>query len=114
MTSTKKDPVLVVLQLSGGNDFMNTIVPYSNPLYYDNRPNIRIPEDQVMPINDKVGFNPNMAAFKKLFDAGKVAIIQGVGYPKPNLSHFRSMDIWHTCEPEKLADEGWVGRAIRD
>jgi len=114
MTSTKKDPVLVVLQLSGGNDFLNTIVPYSNPLYYDNRPNIRIPEDQVMPINDKVGFNPNMAPFKKLFDDGKVAIIQGVGYPNPNLSHFRSMDIWHTCEPEKLADEGWVGRAIRD
>jgi uncharacterized protein (DUF1501 family) len=114
MTSTKKDPVLVVLQLSGGNDFLNTIVPYSNPLYYDNRPNIRIPEDQVMPINDKVGWNPNMAPFKKLFDDGKVAIIQGVGYPNPNLSHFRSMDIWHTCEPEKLADEGWVGRAIRD
>jgi uncharacterized protein (DUF1501 family) len=114
MTSTKKDPVLVVLQLSGGNDFLNTIVPYSNPLYYDNRPNIRIPEDQVIPINDQVGFNPNMVPFKRLFDEGKVAIIQGVGYPNPNLSHFRSMDIWHTCEPDKLADEGWVGRAIRD
>jgi uncharacterized protein (DUF1501 family) len=114
MTSTKKDPVLVVLQLSGGNDFLNTIVPYSNPLYYDNRPNVRIPEDQVLPINDQLGFNPNMAPLKRLYDEGKVAIIQGVGYPNPNLSHFRSMDIWHTCEPEKLAEEGWVGRAIRE
>ena len=114
MTSTQKDPVLVILQLSGGNDFMNTIIPYTNPLYYDNRPNVRISEDQVMPLNDELGFNPNMPEFKSLYEQGKVAIIQGVGYPNPNLSHFRSMDIWHTCEPEKLADEGWVGRAIRD
>jgi uncharacterized protein (DUF1501 family) len=91
MTSTKKDPVLVVLQLSGGNDFLNTIVPYSNPLYFDNRPNVRIPADQVLPINDQLGFNPNMASLKRLYDEGKVAIIQGVGYPNPNLSHFRSM-----------------------
>ena len=114
MTSTRKDSVLVVLQLSGGNDFMNTLVPYTNPLYFDNRPNVRIAEEQVLPINDHLGFNPNMPEFKKLYDEGKVAVIQGVGYPNPNLSHFRSMDIWHTCEPEKLADEGWVGRAIRD
>ena len=114
MTSTKKDPVLVVLQLSGGNDILNTLVPYTNPLYYDNRPNVRIPEDQVLPINDTLGFNPNMAPLKALYDAGKVAVIQGVGYPTPNRSHFRSMDIWHPCEPEKMADEGWLGRAIRD
>ena len=114
MTSTKKDPVLVVLQLSGGNDILNTLVPYTNPLYYDNRPNVRIPEDQVLPINDTLGFNPNMAPLKALYDAGKVAVIQGVGYPTPNRSHFRSMDIWHTCEPEKMSDEGWLGRAIRD
>ncbi len=114
MTSTKKDPVLVVLQLSGGNDFMNTLVPYADPLYFDNRPNVRIPADQVLPINDYLGFNPNMAPFKRLYDEGKVAIIQGVGYPNPNRSHFRSMDIWHTCEPDKMAEEGWLGRAIRD
>ena len=114
MTSTKKDPVLVVLQLSGGNDILNTLVPYTNPLYYDNRPNVRIPDDQVLPINDTLGFNPNMAPLKALYDEGKVAVIQGVGYPTPNRSHFRSMDIWHTCEPEKMADEGWLGRAIRD
>ena len=114
MTSTKKDPVLVVLQLSGGNDVLNTVIPYSNPKYYDNRPNVRIPEDQVLPINDQIGFNPNMGELKELYDQGKVAVIQGIGYPTPNRSHFRSMDIWHTCEPEKIASEGWLGRAIRD
>ncbi len=114
MTSLKKDPVLVVLQLSGGNDMLNTLVPYTNPLYFDNRPNVLIPEDQVLPINDDVGFNPNFESLKNLYDDGKVAIIQGVGYPNGNRSHFRSMDIWHTCEPEIMASEGWLGRAIRD
>ena len=114
MTSTTKDPVLVVLQLSGGNDGLNTIIPYTNPQYFDNRPNVRIAEDQVLPINDEVGFNPNMAPLKRLYDEGKVAIIQGVGYPNPNRSHFRSMDIWHTCEPDKIANEGWLGLTVRD
>ena len=114
MTSTKKDPVLVVLQLSGGNDGMNTIIPYGDPLYVDNRPNVRINEDQVLPINDYIGFNSNMAPVKRLYDEGKVAVIQGIGYPHPSRSHFRSMDIWHTCEPDKIGNEGWMGRAIRD
>jgi len=114
MTSTKKDPVLAVLQLSGGNDALNTIIPYSNPLYADNRPSVRVSEDQVLPINDQIAFNPAMAPIKELYDQGKVAIIQGVGYPNPNRSHFRSMDIWHTCEPETVGNEGWLGRAIRD
>jgi uncharacterized protein (DUF1501 family) len=114
MTSTKKDPVLVVLQLSGGNDALNTIIPYGDPLYFDNRPNVRIPQDQVLPINDYLGFNPTMAPLKRLYDEGKVAIIQGIGYPNPNRSHFRSMDIWHTCEPDKVGTEGWLGRAIKD
>jgi uncharacterized protein (DUF1501 family) len=114
MASNTKEPVLVVLQLSGGNDGLNTVIPYSNPLYYDNRPYVRIPEDQVLPINNEVGFNPTMGPIKKLYDEGKVAVIQGIGYPKPSRSHFRSMDIWHTCEPEKVGEEGWLGRAIRD
>ena len=114
MTSTKKDPVLVVLQLSGGNDPLNTLVPYTDPFYNDNRPVVRIPENQVIPINDKLGFHPAMKPLKELYDQGKVAIIQGVGYPNPNRSHFRSMDIWHTCEPDKTGDEGWLGRTIRD
>jgi len=114
MASNTKDPVLVILQLSGGNDALNTVIPYSNPLYHDNRPKVGIPEDQVLPINDSIGFHPAMGPIKKLYDEGKVAIIQGIGYPKPSRSHFRSMDIWHTCEPTKVGDEGWVGRAIRD
>ena len=114
MTITKKDPVLVVLQLSGGNDVLNTVIPYSNPLYAENRPTVRIPENQVIPINDDLGFNPNMAPFKTLYDEGKMAIIQGIGYPNPNRSHFRSMDIWHTCEPDKIANEGWLGLTLRD
>jgi uncharacterized protein (DUF1501 family) len=114
MASNSKDPVLVILQLSGGNDALNTVIPYSNPLYNDNRPKVGIPADQVLPINDSIGFHPAMGPIKKLYDEGKVAIIQGIGYPNPSRSHFRSMDIWHTCEPTKVGDEGWVGRAIRD
>ena len=114
MTSTKKDPVLVVLQLSGGNDGLNTIIPYTNPLYNDNRPAVRVPDDQVLQINDEIGFNPAMAPMKRLYDDGKLAIIQGIGYPTPSRSHFRSMDIWHTCEPEKVGDEGWLGRMIAE
>ena len=114
MTSTKKDPVLVVLQLAGGNDALNTVVPYNNPKYFDNRPNVLIAEDQVLPINDQVGFNPNMGPMKKIYDEGHMAVIQGVGYPTASRSHFRSMDIWHTCEPTKIGDEGWLGRVVRD
>ena len=114
MTSSQKDPVLVILQLSGGNDALNTIVPYNDPFYTENRPSVVVSRDQVLPINDYLGFHPAMAPLKDLYDDGKVAIIQGVGYPNPNRSHFRSMDIWHTCEPDKVGEEGWVGRAIRE
>ena len=114
MTSTKKDPILVVIQLTGGNDYLNTLIPYGDPLYYDNRSNVGIPQDQVLPIDDHFGFNPAAGPIKDLYDQGKVAIINGVGYPKPNRSHFRSMDIWHTCEPDKVGTEGWLGRVIRD
>jgi uncharacterized protein (DUF1501 family) len=112
-SNTKKDPVLVVLQLSGGNDALNTVIPYNDPLYVDNRPKVGIPQDQVIPLNNSVGFHPAMGPLKKLYDEGKVAVIQGIGYPKPSRSHFRSMDIWHTCEPEKVGTEGWLGRALR-
>ena len=114
MTATKKDPVLVVLQLSGGNDALNTLVPHGDPLYYDNRPAVRVPEGQALDLDGYAGLNPNMGPLKRLYDEGKVAVIQGVGYPNPNRSHFRSMDIWHTCEPDKQGTEGWLGRAIRE
>ena len=114
MTSASKDPVLVVLQLTGGNDYMNTVVPYGNPLYYDNRPTVNVSPDRVLPLDDQVGFNPALAPIKDLYDQGDVAVVHGVGYSNPNRSHFRSMDIWHTCEPDKIGTEGWLGKVIRD
>ena len=114
MASDTKDRVLVVLALHGGNDGLNSLVPYTDPLYYDYRPGLGIPDDQVLPINSELGFHPSMVELKEMYDEGNVAVIQGVGYPHPDRSHFRSMDIWHTCEPDKIADEGWLGRAIRD
>ena len=115
MTSgTKKDPVLVVLQLSGGNDYFNTVIPYTDPLYRDNRPAVGVAEERIIPIDDKVGFHPSLGPMKGLYDQGKLAIIHGVGYANSPRSHFRSMDIWHTCEPDKLGTEGWLGRATRE
>ena len=114
MSDNKKDPVLVVLQLSGGNDYFNTVIPYTDPLYRDNRPAVGVAEDRIIPIDDKVGFHPSLAPVKGLYDQGKVAIIHGVGYANSPRSHFRSMDIWHTCEPDKLGTEGWLGRATRE
>ncbi len=114
MTSTSKDPVLVVLQLTGGNDYLNTVVPYGNPLYYDNRPTVNVSPESVLPLDDSVGFNPALAPVKELYDRGDVAVVHGVGYANPNRSHFRSMDIWHTCEPDKIGTEGWLGKVIRD
>ena len=114
MASLKQDKSLVVIQLSGGNDYLNTIVPYENGIYYDSRTTVRIEPDAVIPIEDGLGFTPNMAPIKRLWDEGKVAIINGIGYANPNRSHFRSMDIWHTAEPDYIGTEGWLGRAIRD
>ena len=114
MTTTKKDPVVVILQMTGANDYMSTIIPYTNPLYHDNRTRTGIPQDQVLPINDELAFNPNMASVKKLYDEGKMAIVHGIGYENSPRSHFRSMDIWHTCEPDAVGTEGWAARVVRD
>jgi uncharacterized protein (DUF1501 family) len=113
MAGNGKERVIVVLSLSGGNDGVNTVIPYANPLYRDYRLTIGVPENQILHLNDEVGFHPSMVELKQMFDEGKVAVIQGVGYPHPSLSHFRSMDIWNTCEPDKIAAEGWLGRAIK-
>ena len=97
MTTATDTNKLVVVQLSGGNDYLNTIVPYGNGLYYDFRGAIHIRPEDVLPIDGETGFRPGMEAIKRLWDEGKVAIIHGIGYPNPNRSHFRSMDIWHTA-----------------
>ena len=114
MTSSHKDPVLVVLQLTGGNDYLNTVIPYSNPLYRDNRPAVGIPEGRELRLDDTTALHPEMGPIKALYEQGALGIIHGVGYPDSPRSHFRSMDIWHTCEPDKLGTEGWLGRATRD
>ena len=114
MTTTKREKSLIVIQLSGGNDYLNTVIPYSEGKYYDYRSTVNIPQNKVIPINDRYGFNPSMGPVKALWDEGNVAIINGIGYQNPNRSHFRSMDIWHTAEPDSIGKEGWLGRAIRD
>jgi uncharacterized protein (DUF1501 family) len=104
--------ILVVLQMSGGNDGLNTVIPYGFSQYYQLRPNIAIKPDNVLPLTGTIGLHPNMTALKDLYQSGKLAIILGVGYPNPNRSHFRSMDIWQTAEPERIADTGWIGRYL--
>lgn len=108
-----KDPVLVIVQLTGGNDFMNTVVPYSSGHYYDARNLMRVAEEDVLPINDELGFNPDVKRLKDLYDEGDVAIVQGIGYPNSSRSHFRGMDIMHTCEPDRISTEGWVAKLIQ-
>ncbi|ETW92748.1 MAG: hypothetical protein ETSY1_42325 [Candidatus Entotheonella factor] len=114
MTTNTADNILVVVQMTGGNDFMNTLVPYSSGHYYDARKKVVIREDHVLPINDQLGINANAAPFKRLYDEGKMAIVQGIGYPNSNRSHFRGMDIWHTCEPDRVGNEGWAALAVRE
>ena len=109
-----KPTVFVVVQLTGGNDFMNTVVPYGNDIYYDSRPVIGIPHEQVLPIDNYLGFNPSSAPVKELYDEGRVAIVQGVGYPDSSRSHFRSTDIWHTAEPDRIGTQGWLGHVVHE
>ena len=113
MTTKEKDPVLVVVQLSGGNDYLNTVIPYNDPTYYDNRPTIRYDQDEILPVDNDLAFNPQMGALKDIYDQGDLAVIHGVGWEESTRSHFRAMDIWHTAEPDKVGMEGWLGRAIR-
>ena len=110
----KKEPVLVVVQLSGGNDFMNTVIPFTEGIYHDSRPLVGIPEERILPITDTLGFHPSAAPFRDMFNAGKMAVIQGIGYKNSSRSHFRAMDIWHTCEPDKIATEGWLAKVVRE
>ena len=114
MATKTKDKTLVVVQMTGGNDFMNTIVPFTNGHYYDARKKIVMKQEDVLPINDTLAINGNASPFKRLFDEGRMAIIQGIGYPDSNRSHFRGMDIWHTCEPDRVGSEGWLGLALRE
>lgn len=107
------DHVLVIVELNGGNDGLNTLIPFGDDLYYKNRPTIAVPTDQVHQLNDYVGLHPEMGGMKELFDAGQLAVIQGAGYPEPDRSHFRSMEIWHTADPRPaVPPAGWLGRFL--
>ena len=114
MTTTSKPPVLVVLQLTGGNDYFNSVIPYNDSNYYDSRPSLQIAQDRTLKLDDELGIHPAMGPMKEIYDSGDMAIIHGIGYANSPRSHFRSMDIWHTCEPDKVGTEGWLGRALRD
>ncbi len=105
--------ILVVLLLAGGNDGLNTLVPYGDPLYYNARPALAIPREQILPIDGNVGLNPALRQLKARYDAGQVGIVQGVGYPNPNRSPFRAMDIWQTAVPEWVEPTGWLGRYLQ-
>ena len=120
---SRGETVLVVVQLSGGNDGLNTVIPFADDAYRKGRPSLAIAKDQVKKIDDHVGFHPSMDGFAKLLEAGRLGIVQGVGYPNPDRSHFSSMDIWHTARPDlyKARGErdgpghrvtGWIGRCL--
>jgi uncharacterized protein (DUF1501 family) len=103
--------ILVVVQLSGGNDGLNTVIPYADDIYHRLRPAIQHDPKTVLKINDYLGLHPKLTGLKKLYDDGLMSIVQGVGYPNPNRSHFRSMDIWQSAQPDKeVVTTGWIGR----
>lgn len=105
--------ILVVVQLTGGNDGLNTIVPYRDDRYHALRPTLRVDADQVQKLDDSLGLHPSMSALKGMYDDGQLSVVMNVGYPNPNRSHFRAMDIWHTAHPERNdVETGWLGRAV--
>jgi uncharacterized protein (DUF1501 family) len=111
-TATGKDgTILVVLQLAGGNDGLNTVVPYADDAYHRARPRLALPNEQILTIDHHVGLNPKLAGLKSLYEEGHLAIVEGVGYPNPNRSHFRSTEIWQTAsDADRNETHGWLGR----
>src|SRR5437762_11544735 len=111
-TATGKDgTILVVLQMAGGNDGLNMVVPYADDAYYGSRPRLGLLADKVLKLNSYVGLNGELTDLKSLFDEGHLGIVQGVGYPNPNRSHFRSTEIWQTAsDADRNVSEGWLGR----
>jgi len=108
-----RDTILVVVQLTGGNDGLNTVIPHADPEYARLRPTLRQSRDQVRRINDQIGLHPSMNALADLLQDQSLCIVQGVGYPNPSQSHFRSMDIWQAASTERDLNEGWIGKALR-
>ncbi len=109
-----KDTVLVVIELSGGNDGLNTVIPYADDLYHKARTTLRLSKDQVVKVDDVIGLNPGMRNFGQLLQRGELAIVQGVGYPNPDRSHFESMDVWQSADPRRKTRSGWIARGAPD
>jgi uncharacterized protein (DUF1501 family) len=109
-----KDTVLVVIEMTGGNDGLNTVIPYGDDLYHKYRPTLGYKKDQVVRLNDHLGLNPGMNGFRQMWDQGQLAVVQGVGYPNPDRSHFESMDIWQTADPRRNIQSGWLGRSVNE
>jgi uncharacterized protein (DUF1501 family) len=108
------DKVLVMIQLAGGNDGLQTVIPLADQAYRDMRPQLSKSADEALPISKDFGLNKNLAGTKKLWDDGKLAIVQGVGYPKPSFSHFDSIRVWETADPDRRQQDGWLGKTIAD
>jgi uncharacterized protein (DUF1501 family) len=105
-----KDNILVVLEMSGGNDGLNTVIPYADDLYHKARPTLRQTKDVVIRLDDHVGLHSGMQGFRQLWQQGQLAVVQGVGYPNPQRSHFEAMDIWQSADPKGNTTTGWLGR----
>lgn len=113
LTNGFKGKKLVVIQLSGGNDSLNTMIPYRDDLYFKNRPSISLSTKDILKVTDNMGFHPALAALRTVYDKGNMAILNSVGYPNPNRSHFRSMDIWQTASAsDQYLQTGWLGRYL--
>jgi uncharacterized protein (DUF1501 family) len=108
-----KDTILVVIELTGGNDGLNTVIPFKDPEYAKLRPTLRQPQAQIKKINDDLGLHPALTGFAELLHDNALCVVQGVGYPNPNQSHFRSMDIWQTASLDEKVNEGWLGKALK-
>ena len=112
-SNSRAGKILVVIQLSGGNDGLNTIIPFQNDIYYRERPTLAIPKQEVLGLNAELGLHPALSPLRSLYDNGELSIINNVGYPNPDRSHFRSMDIWHTASnSNEYWQTGWLGRYL--
>src|SRR5262249_20772216 len=109
-----KDTVLVVIELSGGNDGLNPVIPYGDDLYHKARPTLHLTKEQVVKVDDHIGLNPGMRSLEQLLQRGELAVVQGVGYPNPDRSHFESMDVWQSGDPKRKTRSGWIARGATD
>src|SRR6266516_1978914 len=112
VAQTASDRTLIFVQMAGGNDGLNTVLPFSDPMYLKVRPTLAIAENTVLPLDRRLGLHPNLLPLKKLWDAGHLAIIEGVGYPNQSLSHFQAMDIWQTLDLNGNGSQGWLGKLV--